>query len=355
MVESPRISWIIAFDADPQPLSFTKLQIAECTVLPSEIVVMKVRFQKKTRSNPIVEELLRLTDVAWIERRPASDPQSEFRCVQLSDGTMLEFERVCRKKKKEVVVVECDEEDETNEELTPLTSEEKINAILCCVHDIQDRVRRIERQLKRKSPEALQPPEIAIINPPQPIRREPISVSFLRKATVTELYFKGVWIPEFDADTTFENPPQRERRFRSELQDYVEGYDIDDESFGDTDQLFKNKAVALSRNSYEHFVDRRPARSAVSLSALRREPFDVLCCLGVIVPNYDIDDERPVAMANRDRQLRTDICRRIGLPQDWDPTGYDSHFIKGHDIDDVRGMERAREINEAVLAWKQGL
>ena len=67
--------------------------------------------------------------------------------------------------------------------------------------------------------------------------RAPVTLTFLRSASVSQLYFKGIWIPEYDADDSFKPAvfPDRGRKFRSEVCDYIDGYDIDDVTFGNED------------------------------------------------------------------------------------------------------------------------
>ena len=63
--------------------------------------------------------------------------------------------------------------------------------------------------------------------------RNPVTLTFLRTATASELYFKGLWYPEYDVDEFWTLLPERGRKFRSEVNgDYMPGYDIDDVTFG---------------------------------------------------------------------------------------------------------------------------
>lgn len=90
----------------------------------------------------------------------------------------------------------------------------------------------------------------------KPPQRPPVTLSFLRTASVSELYFSGIWVPEFDADNEFDchgtSTPQRDRRFLSSFtlrerqvvgsakfkrgddeNRYIPGYDIDDVNYED--------------------------------------------------------------------------------------------------------------------------
>jgi hypothetical protein len=62
--------------------------------------------------------------------------------------------------------------------------------------------------------------------------REPVTLTFLRTASASELYFKGLYFPEYDVDESWTVMPERGRKFRSEVSDYMPGYDIDDVTFG---------------------------------------------------------------------------------------------------------------------------
>ena len=178
-------------------------------------------------------------------------------------------------------------------------------------------------------------------------------MSFLRSATVTELYYAGVWLPNHDVDNTLA-PPRRECRFRSELTDdaYVENYDIDDLLQPDrASPHLADKASALQHTGFLHFTDQPRARPAVLLHALRHAPFDVLVLLRVLRPDHDINDEGPTPPPNRERRTRTQICERLGLNPHH--SGYKAHFVRGYDIDDVDGKREADEIRAKALVWKE--
>ena len=353
MAESPRISWIVGFSTKPAlPLQFTKLKITEWSLLEVADVacVLKLRFNKKTRSNAVIEELSRIEGAGWIERRPASDPNTRFRRVRIAGGEVLELEPLFDK---------IETEEESEDEMTPA---ETLSAILCCVHDIQDRVRNIECQLKKRKIEVVRSDENvqkevpnSTLNKTPPNNRPPIRLSFLREASVSELYFHGVWVPEYDRDTAFEGTPPRECRFRSELEedgDYYIGYDIDDVNYQGQIPLLKNKTASLALKGFQHFVDHRPARPAVSLQSLRKESVDVLYCLGVFFPGYDTDDLYTGIEVHRERRLRTEVCDRFCLGREWHPMGYSKEFVPGYDIDDVQGKARVEELRTIMHHYR---
>jgi hypothetical protein len=345
MTEHPRIAWIVAFSTKPAlPLPFFKLRITSATPLQvsdAGCVVFKLRFEKKTRSNAVVDELRRLPHLGamWIERRPSSDSGAHFHRVRLVDeDAVLELEPLASH--ENLVPNEHQDESNDDDEAIELTSDQKISAILRCVHDIQDRVRNIERQLQKQKPRQEKQPDEPAPKAAKTHSRPPIRLSFLRKASVTELFFNGLWVPEYDLDTELQGTPKRECRFRSELNDdeYVDGYDIDDRHAPAT--------APLEDQGWKHFVARLPTRQAITLSTLRKEPVDVLCCLGLFIPNYDIDDLYAGAPVDRERQLRTDICKRLRIPLDWE--GYKPEFVQGYDIDDVSGKARAQELQNIM-------
>ena len=115
--------------------------------------------------------------------------------------------------------------------------------------------------------------------------RAPVTLTFLRGASVSELYFKGVWIPEYDVDDSFKPAvfPDRGRKFRSEVRDYIDGYDIDDVTFGNEDgDVAKPLKVLFATHICSHFCNlhlfsffaspQTTASGTLSTGAPRAEP-----------------------------------------------------------------------------------
>jgi hypothetical protein len=378
MAENPRIAWLIAFDADSPRLrcdDFVQLSVKECktTLVDATRVLVRLRLEKRVRSNQVVEELRRLLDdgriqCAWIERRPTAghDPnEAPTELERVHDESGEGFAGKAKKKPSAPVAKTPDAEQESEGEEEE--DEEVRSLIRACMQDIQQRMRQLEHQLRshKRSKKHHPPPPVAIPPPKPPhveYNRPPVKLSFLRTASVSELYFSGVWVPEFDVDPSFTRRPNRECRFRSELpaDQYVEGYDIDDETHQHVALLCSSKADALQRASYMHFVDRRPTRPAVTLRALRHSPLSVLSYLKVFLLSYDIDDESrlPESIPNRPRMTRTELAAKGGISPEWSPEGYylvGCPFIPGYDIDDHAALEEGQLIQSLALATKQDI
>jgi len=430
MAENPRIAWLIAFDAESNRLQcddFARLNVKECKHLltDSTQTLMRLRLEKRVRSNQVVEELRRLQDEgridkAWIEKRQGTNKDdAELHSIML-DGTPVELERIYtleedafasgRSKKKKndaqnkqttpslssasttpLISNECEEEeeeddddDEDDEENNDNADDEDIQSLVkscmqdiqkSCMKVIQKHISKLEQQVlqqhkrskkhHRRSPSPQ--PKAKPAKKPSGLEynRPPVKLSFLRTASVSELYYSGVWVPEFDVDSEFVDRPNRESRFRSELpvDQYVEGYDIDDLTHDVVHPDIvhcKSKADALKRALYLHFVDQRPVRSAVTLYSLRKSSLDVLCYLKVFFIEYDIDDETTLSgpIPDRPRATATQLAIRGGLPVDWSPEGFyltGNRFYEGYDIDDRKAEERGKRIQDHAMAMKQDI
>ena len=350
MSDNARILWRIAVDSPPLRVEqFHGLgqHLSECHAVKTATesdgrTVLQLRFQKRVRSTPLVESLRKLLSdgtvhSAWIEKQGGAER------IELFDGTRVELEPIEAKQKKRRGTEQPSDDDTTT----------TIEAVLSSIDELENRhraaidaLRRQVLRLRNKRPDHAPQPQPAPTRPP-------IRVSFLRSATVTELYYAGVWLPNHDVDNTLV-PPRRECRFRSELTDdaYIENYDIDDVLQPDrASPHLTDKASALEHTGFLHFTDQPRARPAVLLHALRHAPFDVLVLLRVLRPDHDINDEGPTPPPNRERHTRTQICERLGLNPHH--SGYKAHFVRGYDIDDVDGKREADEIRAKALVWKE--
>jgi hypothetical protein len=413
MAENPRIAWLIAFDADSPRLrcdDFVQLSVKECktTLVDATRVLVRLRLEKRVRSNQVVEELRRMQDdgrirSAWIERRPTAN-EDDFDSMVQADGTSIDLERILdeetaagKSKKKPMMTKkrlvhstppisneQCEDEDgeeiqyeEDDEDDEEEGTDDRIKTLIkSCMQDIQKRMLQLEHQLrshkrtKKHQNPPIKPPGIPYnrpIKPPGiPYNRPPLKLSFLRTASVSELYYSGVWVPEFDVDPTA-GRLKRECRFRSELpaDQYVEGYDMDDETYEamkhpDT-VLWKNRADALKRTFYMHFVDRPPlGRLPITLDALRTSNVDVLLHLKILFLDYDTDDETavPDPKPNRPRMVRTEMAIKGGLNPNWSTDGFylvGPAFIRGYDMDDVAAEEAGKIIQGHASAFRKEL
>jgi len=351
MSDNARVLWRIAID-NGSPL-LCAADFHEISQPPSECqpirqttdhqcTVMQLRFQKRLRSTPLVESLRKLViegkiQSAWIEK-----PGGTKRIV-LFDGTLLELEPVDSKPKKR--------RNNTDQHTAP--PDEDIDTILSSIDELE-RQHRAAIQALRCKVQRLRGKQPIPPNPTLPaLNRPPICVSFLRSASVTELYYAGIWLPNHDVDNAL-HPPRRECLFRSEIptDDYIEHYDIDDLiQPNDTSPYLHDKPTALKNTGFLHFTDQPRTRPAILLHALRHAPFDVLVLLRVLHPDHDTNDEHPNPPPPRERQTRTQICERLGLNPHH--SGYKAHFVRGYDIDDVDGKREADEIRAKALVWKE--
>ena len=354
MSDNARILWRIAVDSgSPLPCveNFYGIcqHLVECQTIRQatehRCTVMQLRFQKRLRSTPLAESLRKLLNEgaiqsAWIEKPGGAER------VELFDGTKLELEPVDHKSKKR---------RSTEQNTAPHSDEEQdttIDAILSSIDDLEKQHRAAIQALRLrvlrmrgKQPATTKPPTLPTLN------RPPIRLSFLRSASVTELYYAGVWLPNHDVDNAL-TQPNRECLFRSEIpaDRYIEHYDIDDLIQPNrTSPYLADKTNALQHTGFRHFTDQPRARPAVLLHALRHAPFDVLVQLRVIYPDHDTNDETP--SPPRERQTRTEICERLGLNPHH--SGFKAHFVRGYDIDDVDGKREADEIRAKALVWKE--
>jgi len=416
MAEYPYVKWRIAFDANSTRLQcddFKNLGVKECKHLLTENgqTLMRLRLEKRVRSNPVVDELRRLQNEgrinkAWIEKRSGTkDDAAELLSLMLN-GAPVELERIYaleedageKKKKKKaapqttpsissasttpLMSNECDvdeedeEEEEDGEEESDDANEADIKSLIkSCMQDIQKRLSQLEQQVlqhhKRskkhhhRSPSP--PPKAKPVQKPKELlyNRPPVKLSFLRTASISELYYSGVWVPEFDVDTEFVGRPKREIRFRSELpaDQYVEGYDVDDITHDVAHEdimLYKNKADALKRPFHLHFVDRHPFefRKAVTLNSLRKAPLDVLCYLKIFFLGYDIDDETHFAgpIPDRPRATASQLCTLCKLPPGSSTEGFyliGHRFYEGYDIEDRNAEAPGKRIQKHATAVKE--
>jgi hypothetical protein len=368
MADNPRMTWLVAFDSNSPRLQgddFKQLSVKECkiTLIDATKILVQLRLEKRVRSNQVVEELRRLQDdgriqSAWIEKRPSANDDGIMDSMVQMDGTLLLLERIHKSTPKSKHKSQSPIPDDGGEDHDEIQS-----LIAACMQDIQKRMRQLEQQLRSRKRTRLPPPLHA--KPPYvEYNRPPVKLSFLRTATVSELYYSGVWVPEFDVDPHFDRRPKRECRFRSELAEdqYVDGYDIDDATYRMHPDvtLCRDKEEALKRSSYMRFVDKRPTRSAVSLHTLRQSPLNVLCCLRVFLLAYDIDDETrlPEPVPDRPRMTRSELAERNKLPAHWSTEGFGLAglaFIQDYDIDDVQAEEMGQTIKGSVMAWKQDI
>jgi hypothetical protein len=386
MTEGARILWCIAIDSSSPALqsddfipAFSKV-LKECTVLQSadpSKTVLRLRLLMRLRPTPIVQALRPLLQDgrvrrAWIERPDGPEK------VQMLEGPRLEMEAVSEMKKRKGALgakkqkmhengaQSEEEEDEICEEETSENgSEDGIHTILSTIDHLERQhcaTASTLRDLKRKvaawiqnkegAPSAI-PEKNSIPKLPPPtyiLRRPPVRLSWLRAASVSELYYAGVWFPNHDVDDR--NPPPREARFRSECtggNPYIEHLDIDDLLHPDSaNPYLQDKSTALKRASFLHFTDTR-FRPAVLLRALRTAPYDVLHLLGVFFLDFDVDDEHSLT-PTRERLTRIGICDRFHFnPQHVD---WRSQFIPGYDIDNIDGRHHAEVIKHAAAECK---
>lgn len=388
MAEGARILWCIAINSSSPALQADDFMptlskvLKECTVLQSadpSKTVLRLRLLKRLRPTPIVQALRPLLQDGRIRRAWVERPDGPEK-VQMLEGPRLEMEAVSEMKKRrgasgakkqkmhENGFQSEEEEDEENEEVEQTSengSEDGIHTILSTIDHLERQHRATAstlRDLKRKVAAWMQnkegqqvaiPEKQSIPKLPPPacvLRRPPVRLSWLRAASVSELYYAGVWFPNHDVDDR--HPPPREARFRSECTEgipYIEHLDIDDLLHPDSaNPYLQDKSVALRRASFLHFTDTR-FRPAVLLRALRTAPYDVLHLLNVFLLDYDVDDEHPLA-PTRERLTRTAICDRFHFNPhhvDWR-----SQFIQGYDIDDIDGRQQAEVIKHAAAQCK---
>lgn len=195
-------------------------------------------------------------------------------------------------------------------------------------------IRALERQVLRLRK---RPRETAAPEPEQPRRREfnprfgkpdrpPIKLSLLRTGTVSELFARGVFFPEFDLDDTFDGElPDRPRQFGGA--DFIPGYDLEGE--GDATRLGKVQG-----------------RGRVTLSALRTASISVLYALRVFFPDYDEDDLFVGVVPERPRDDRSRLMARFGMNPEWQTRWIEAagRYVVGYDYDDIEAPGRALQI-----------
>jgi hypothetical protein len=392
--------------------------VNECHSLDSNDsskIVTRLRLAKRMRSAPIILSLRELLEDgriqrAWIERQDGAER------VRIADGQMLQFEPIVAKKKKTKKPTaethgkkhatlppgakkqkksaaeeempkgggqgELDNADEDNEDEDGEEEEEEnddddddeeeessgeINAILSTIDRLTSTLGVLKRKVVvllkkrnkgKRSEESTSEddaPKIPKLSLPSHIKRQPVRLSWLRTATVSELYFAGVWFPNHDVDDTIKSAPPRDACFRSELPqgaEYIENFDIDDLLHPDlTNPYLTNRAAALKVTGKFHFVN-QCHRGAVVLRALRTSAYDVLHQLGVFFLDYDIDDENPQPQRpERGRLTRTQINDKWKFHTQY--MDWEFKFIKGYDINDIDAQTKVNYIHGAALEWKE--
>jgi hypothetical protein len=420
MSEGTRILWRYAIDAGSRALQKTDLapalqefvkdlQAEDCND-PGKHVA-QLRFTKRIRPPPIIKSLRQLLETGRIQRAWVERSDGEER-VQLANEQWIQLEPVVWRQKKKGTPAGAkkqrkavsEEEQEEEEEVTGEEHEEELEEekgddedndedgdhaedTHCGIDVILSTINRLERQqrdaastlrdLKRKigmlkknkragamdgemAGEEEEPlsPEVEKIIPPDLVKkRQPVHLKWLRRATVTELYYAGVWFPNCDVDESVKPHPLREACFRSELKDdtdYIENYDIDDIlHYNRTNPYLKDKNDALTRTGYYHFVDEK-YRGRVSLHVMRKASYDILHMLDVFHLDYDIDDENDKvkwskAMPPRGRVEYKEAHKKHGYG------GTDSlkgeHFIKGYDIDNTKKEEELQIARGFAEQW----
>jgi hypothetical protein len=422
MAENPRVAWTIAYDVGSRRLqneNFSKLGVKECkaSFADDTLVLVRLRLEKRVRSNPVVEELKRLLHAgrirrAWIEKRAATNAyDADIDTVQPKNGETVELERVdgsdglpspaartTKKKMRSASATptlsdapradggagsdeeeeDVDEEGEEDVEEDDQEYKARIKALIAsCKKDIQNlqksmdqldqeaqapkRTKSHHRQASDPKPKPAAPAKPIVKPRGLPYNRPPIKLSFLRTASVSELYYSGVWVPEFDWNNDYQRLPRRESRFRSELPpgEYVEGFDIDDgnEAIKLPDVVhFKNKLPEASGRA--HFAETPPNhRPSITLNTLRGEGVDVLFQLGIFFFDYDIDDlnPAPVPTPDRPRKTRTELGKELNHDEFFVANYLDGKiaggfpFIPNYDIDDLLAKDRA----EAAINYAQ--
>jgi hypothetical protein len=430
---------------------FAQLGVKECkaSFADDTRVLVQLRLEKRMRSNPVVEELRRLLNSgriqrAWIQRRPTTDDAKIDTMAQL-DAEPIELERIdvaehddtaaakSKPKKKQLKAAarsasttplmvnepraqraksmeEDDEEEEQDEEENDEDADARIKTLIAsCMKDLQkdlqkDFQRHLQKRMKQledklqghkrtknhHAPNPKPKPAAKPIVKPEglPYNRPPVKLSFLRTASVSELYYSGVWVPGWNLafDPTFE--PKRSPLFLSELpeEEYIEGYDIDDKTYESTKHpdttLYKDKAEARGRKHWKHFVDSYPVTlfkpvpfspksealpetviygGPASLWALRESSIDVLVLLNVFFLGYDIDDmtQLPDPIPDRPRKTKTELCKEQNMLtiRKNELGGLIYHglrFVKNYDIDDVMASPKAEDIRGFVRdTWQE--
>jgi hypothetical protein len=417
MPEGTRILWRCAIDAGSRALQTTDLapalqalvrdlQPEDCTD-PGKRVA-QLRFTKRIRPPPIIKSLRQLLEAGRIQRAWVERPDGAER-VQLANEQWIQLEPVvwrpkkkgapagAKKQRKAVSEEEQDgeedaEEDEEENEEENGDDEDNdedgnhAEETYCGIDVILSTINRLERQqratastlrdLKRKvgllkknkgagakygvlageEEEEYLSADIPKLRPPPLVtKRPPVRLTWLRKATVSELYYAGVWFPNWDVDESVQPPPLREACFRSELDDdeaYIENYDIDDVNYDLKSPYLKDKNVALTRKGVWHFNDEK-YRGRVALSTLREARYDILHLLSVFILDYDIDDENKVKWSKdmpRRERLNCDQVRKRYKYGELD-SFRDHHFIKGYDIDDSNKEEKLKYIRGNATKW----
>lgn len=389
--------------------------------------VMKLRLQKRLRPTPIAQALRQLlqdgrVQRAWVERpdgpervQTVDGPRLEMEMIGLKKkkGNMQkkrqngvkkqrksapgdEEEQECLSSEEEAGHKENEEEMEEGEDEMETTGGgggNHLDLILSTIDHLERQHRTTAttlRDLKRKvvalirnkgegsvsscaassstlydstGEDKEEQPVQKLIPPPYIKLRQPIRLSWLRTASVSELYFAGVWFPNHDVNDAIppSQAPPRQACFRSELhttttppeQQYLEDYDIDDLLHPDgANPYLKDKPAALKREGILHFTDGR-YRPAVLLSALRSAPYDVLHQLNVFHLDYDIDDENPQPHTPPQwgRLTRTQICDKWKFRLDF--CDWETKFIKGYDINDVATRDKVKHIKYLAEEWKK--
>jgi hypothetical protein len=280
---------------------------------------------------------------------------------------------------------DIEEEEDDQEDQSADENEEDDNAqiktlIASCMKDIQKRMKQLEQEVRAQKrtknhhhhasdpkPKPTGPARKKEFPKPEMLPtwgriklRTPILLSWLKTATVSELYYAGLWFPNHDVDDKIDPPPLRDACFRSELLgmkeegEYIENYDIDDLLHPDLSSPYlKDKSAALKRTHYEHFVDHRP-RGAIALYELRRYPYNILHQLQVISLDYDIDDVNPPVEWSEERPPRKRLnCDQVRTLYRYGPyDGLEPVFIKGYDIDETKMEETRTETTGLVTDWK---
>ena len=411
-----RRHWLIAASHALTKHDFdSELCVKECTPImeDGEKVVMRLHVEKKVRPKTITDELRRLLftkenaiSAAWIGRpspaakttgkmkkdETAADPvvtkavfsPDGLLITPLSDGTV--FERIpgpSQARDDDAVRHPIQSDDEEPADDCELMI---IDGMIGHLDAIRKQMLALKKRLRQEKQRGSHRPATTEVSsasekeddpprhsskktrkatPQPPLRtlwvlladkppRPPIRLSFLRTASVSELFFQGVWIPDYDLDDirfrlpedTWNNVhPRRWRRYKSEClmlppveeeestqkgedefvidDSYIADYDIDDVDLYNgcysacpvQKRLIDvaHKAIYTNRANWLRFVPRLPQRDPITLTALRAEPISVLYELAAFAPGYDILDEGEETVpdpARADRFLASEFQRR---------------------------------------------
>lgn len=197
----------------------------------------------------------------------------------------------------------------------------------------------------------------------RPASRGPIKLSLLRKGSISELFFAGLMVPEWNFQDVYygglcpkmERIPARLRKFRSQIgEGYIEGYDVDDITFSESARAWEDRIasnplpphppIALMNSAQTAHAFQYPNGVNPMLESLYRHgSISVLYEFRLFYPGFDENDEYAGPYPGRLPIVWSKHATKMGYTGSASANARSGRFIPGYDVDDGKDTKTVCE------------